>query len=114
MMQPTNSTGDRIKLDTLFEDAIAALSILDAEAIEALVESLSGDRVRVELPRSPAEWEKTAAHRWVFGHLLGETARRLTMLRRISAPSARFGAYGGEVAQNAPPLPAASLRQSPN
>ena len=78
MMQPTNSAADRIKLDTLLEAAVAALSVLDAKTIESLAKSLADARRLIELPRSPAEWEGAASRRWVFAHLLGETARRLS------------------------------------
>ena len=109
MTQPANPSGKQIQLDALFDSAVAALTVLDAEAIESLAETLSEARHHVALPKSPAEWERAASRRWIFAHLLGETARRLAILRRVSAPGARFGAYGGKAADDSLSLLAANL-----
>jgi len=113
MTQQANSSREQIRLDALLEFAAAALSILDAEALESLAASLSEIRPHIELPQSPADWEKAVSRRWILAHLRGETARRLAMLRRVSAQGTRIGVYG-KAADDSLSLPAANLHESLN
>ena len=85
----------RTDLDGALAEAVRALAVLDAGALEALAEFLQGNPERVKLPDSSAEWVRLRSRRWILGHLLDGTGRRLEMLRRVSLPAERFGAYDG-------------------
>src|SRR5271163_5193001 len=75
-------------------EAVRALAVLDAEAIEALAEWLEGNSEKVGRPGSSAEWVRLRSRHWILGHLLDGTGKRLEMLRRVSIPEARYGVYG--------------------
>jgi hypothetical protein len=76
-------------LDGVLAEAVRALAVLDAEAIEALAEFLQGNPERVELPGSSAEWARLCSRRWILGHLLDGTGKRLEMLRRVRYDNSR-------------------------
>jgi hypothetical protein len=90
MTDPGNA---KIDLDAVLVEAVRGLTVLDAEAIEALAEFLEGNCERLGVARSPAEWARLRSRHWMLGHLLDGTGKRLGMLRRVSAPE-RFGRYG--------------------
>jgi hypothetical protein len=79
-------------LDLLLRGAVDALTALDAAAVETLADELAAG-VRPPAPRSAAEWRRAAHWRAVLGHLLGATAGRLAILRRVAEPGPRFGGY---------------------
>jgi hypothetical protein len=112
MAELAGSLDSGFELDTLLARAIQALAVLDAEAIEVLAESLAANG-GTRLPCSPAEWARARSQHWVLGHLLGATADRLAMLRRVSALP-RFGAYGGEMRQEISRLAAGRVPVPPN
>jgi hypothetical protein len=89
-----NSVEGCVDLGMLLAEAIEALAVLDVAAIEALGQFLEDDRGRIALPHSPAAWARARSLHWILGHLLGGTANRLAMLRRVSVLPSGFGAYG--------------------
>jgi len=92
MLQPWRNP---IELDALLGEAVGALAVLDVAKLESLRESLAQAEKRVRLPQSAAERMRADSQRWILAHLIGETARRLAMLRRVSMPATRFGPYCG-------------------
>ena len=68
MKQMANSTAEQIRLDDLLENAVKALAVLDAEAIESLAASLSGARRPIELPLSSADWKLAVSQRSTKSH----------------------------------------------
>jgi len=91
----TDPVHGKTGLEVVLEEALRALTVLDAEAIEGLAVFLEGNSGRVELPRSAAEWERLRWRQWILGHLLDGTGRRLEILRRLSSLPERRGSYGG-------------------
>ena len=87
-------------LDGVLAEAVRALAVLDADAIEALAEWLEGNSERAGQPGSSAEWVQLHSRLWILGHLLGGTGKRLEMLRRVSLPAERFGGYDGRAVHN--------------
>jgi hypothetical protein len=103
---------ERLRLEALLREAIAALAALDAERIEeisSLVESARFARGAefagpvwpppdgpVEWPRSAAEWRRAAAAHGVLGHLVEATSRQIAVQRRIAGPGERFREYRPE------------------
>lgn len=85
----------RADLDAVLAEAVRALTVLDAEAIEALAQWLEGNSEKVGRPGLSAEWARLRSRRWILSHLLEGTGKRLEMLRRVSLPEARFGGYDG-------------------
>jgi len=88
-------------LEAVLAEAVRALSMLDAGAIEALAAFLEGNPEWVRLPRCPGDWERLRSRQWILGHLLDGTLQRLEMLRRVASPPRRFGAYGGRALDGA-------------
>jgi len=83
-------------LEFVLVEAIRALAQLDAAAIERLAESLERVPVKLDLPRSSAEWARLRSRHWILGHLLAGTGQRLEMLRQLASPPERLRSYGGE------------------
>jgi hypothetical protein len=84
---------DRVELERLLAEAVQALTVLDAAAIEALAEFLEEDSGGVRLPSSSPEWARARSRQWILGQLLRGTADRLAMLRRVSGQTAGPGSY---------------------
>ena len=82
-------------LEAVLVEAVRALAVLDAEAIEALAEFLEGNPGGLKLPLTGAHCARVRSGHWILGHLLDGTRQRLEMLRRVSAPRERFGGYAG-------------------
>jgi hypothetical protein len=85
-----------VPVEVLFEQAVGALALLDAETLETMAEWLSWNGVgTVVLPLHPSAGRKRAeTQRQVLGHLLESTARSLAMLRRVSALTEGMDNYG--------------------
>jgi hypothetical protein len=82
-------------LDAVLAEAVRALTVLDAEAIEALAEWLEGNSEKIGRPGLSADWARLRSRRWILGYLLDGTGKRLEMLRRVSIPETQYGARGG-------------------
>jgi hypothetical protein len=94
--------GAAAELEAVLDEAIGALSRLDAEAAEALAERLEAAAERPEPPPPGAELSRLRSRHWILGHLLAGTWGRLEMLRRLSSPPEDLGGYGGRAARPFP------------
>jgi len=108
----TDRVHGKIDLEAVLAEALRALAVLDADAIEGLAEFLEGNSASLVLPRSAAEWMRLRSRHWVLGHLLDGTGRRLEMLRRVCSPSGRLGNYGDRSLRGVSPHRTMRLVQS--
>lgn len=95
---PSLDRSQPVPLEALLDRTMAALSILDAEALEdllGLVGSLAESRA-IALPLTSVGWARAGSLLWMLKHLLGSTSQRLTVLRRIAMPGSEFGVVRGE------------------
>ena len=101
--EPKKAEAEGLDLASILAEAIRALTVLDAEAVEALAESLEGNLENVALPISSSEWAQLRSRHWVLRHLLTGTGQRLQMLQRISSSPARFANYAAGTLQELSP-----------
>jgi hypothetical protein len=92
--------GYQVAAEQILDETIGALTVVDADRLEALLQSLENHDSEVTCPSSAVHWQRALAKHRLLRQLLGETAGNLRLLRRIlSLDRATVYGYGEELCE---------------